>query len=95
MSVMDLDDSTASVIATYNNGMVVIDNSWLDALSGTYTAPSGDGSGTGYTLPPAEQSVLGGVRQAAHVNNATARTEVDTINALLAAMRDAGMMVGI
>jgi len=45
-----------------------------------------------YTLPAATATVIGGVKKAATVANAAAGTEVDTINAIIAAMKAAGQM---
>lgn len=49
-------------------------------------------AGAEYTLPAATADVLGGVKQAAAVNDAAAAPTQEEFNALLAALRAAGII---
>lgn len=50
--------------------------------------------GASYTLPAATTSTLGGVKQAAAVNDAAAAPTMEEFNGLLAALRSAGILAG-
>lgn len=49
-------------------------------------------AGTSYTLPAATTSALGGVKMAAAVNDAAAAPTMEEFNALLTALRNAGIL---